>query len=40
MVTRGGRLIQVPPGRDGLKLVAGDQLHVGRAVLDVEIGPT
>ena len=39
MVTRGGRLIQVPPGRDGLKLVAGDQLHVGRAVLDVGIGP-
>lgn len=37
VVSRGGRLIQVPPGRDGIKLAAGDQVHVGRAVLSVEI---
>jgi len=37
VVSRGGRLIQVPPGRDGLKLAAGDELHVGRAVVVVEI---
>jgi hypothetical protein len=36
-VVRGGRLIQVPSGRDGLKLVAGDEVHVGRAVVVVEI---
>ena len=29
--------IQVPPGRDGLKLAAGDEVHVGRAVVVVEI---
>jgi hypothetical protein len=39
VVSRGGRLIQVPPGRDGLKLAAGDEVHVGRAVLAVEIAP-
>jgi hypothetical protein len=39
VVSRGGRLIQVPSGRDGLKLVAGDEVHVGRAVVVVEIGP-
>lgn len=37
VVSRSGRLIQVPPGRDGLKLAAGDEVHVGRAVLSVEI---
>ena len=37
VVSRAGRLIQVPPGRDGLKLAAGDELHVGRAVLTVEV---
>ena len=37
VVSRGGRLIQVPPGRDGLKLAAGDEVHVGRAVVVVEI---
>jgi hypothetical protein len=37
VVNRGGRLIQVPPGRDGLKLAAGDEVHVGRAVVVVEI---
>jgi hypothetical protein len=37
VVSRAGRLIQVPPGRDGLKLAAGDELHVGRAVVVVEI---
>jgi hypothetical protein len=37
VVSRSGRLIQVPPGRDGLKLAAGDELHVGRAVVVVEI---
>ena len=37
VVSRGGRLIQVPPGRDGLKLAAGDEVHVGRAVVIVEI---
>jgi hypothetical protein len=37
VVSRGGRLIQVPPGRDGLKLAAGDEVHVGRAVLSIEI---
>jgi hypothetical protein len=37
VVSRGGRLIQVPSGRDGLKLVAGDEVHVGRAVVVVEI---
>jgi hypothetical protein len=37
VVSRAGRLIQVPPGRDGLKLLGGDELHVGRAVLTVEI---
>ena len=31
------RLIQVPPGRDGLKLAAGDEVHVGRAVVVVGI---
>jgi hypothetical protein len=36
-VVRSGRLIQVPSGRDGLKLVAGDEVHVGRAVVVVEI---
>lgn len=39
VVRRGGRLIQVPPGRDGLKLAAGDEVHVGRAVVVVEITP-
>jgi hypothetical protein len=39
-VSRAGRLIQVPPGRDGLKLAAGDEIHVGRAVLSVEIAPS
>lgn len=39
VISRGGRLIQVPPGRDGLKLAAGDELHVGRAVVVVEIAP-
>ena len=39
VVNRGGRLIQVPPGRDGLKLAAGDEVHVGRAVVVVEITP-
>ncbi|MEO5823980.1 MAG: FHA domain-containing protein [Vicinamibacteraceae bacterium] len=39
VVTRAGRLIQVPPGRDGLKLAAGDEVHVGRAVVVVEITP-
>jgi hypothetical protein len=39
VVSRAGRLIQVPPGRDGLKLAAGDEVHVGRAVLAVEITP-
>jgi hypothetical protein len=37
VISRGGRLIQVPPGRDGLKLAPGDELHVGRAVVVVEI---
>jgi hypothetical protein len=37
VISRGGRLIQVPPGRDGLRLAAGDAVHVGRAVLSVEI---
>jgi hypothetical protein len=37
VVSRSGRLITVPPGRDGLKLAAGDELHVGRAVVVVEI---
>jgi hypothetical protein len=37
VVVRGGRLIQVPSGRDGLKLVGGDEIHVGRAVVVVEI---
>jgi hypothetical protein len=37
VVSRSGRLIQVPPGRDGLRLTAGDELHVGRAVVVVEI---
>ena len=36
-VVAGGRLIQVPPGRDGLKLLGGDELHVGRAVVVVEV---
>jgi pSer/pThr/pTyr-binding forkhead associated (FHA) protein len=40
VVNRGGRLIQVPPGRDGLKLAAGDEVHVGRAVVVVEITAT
>jgi len=39
VVSRAGRLIQVPPGRDGLKLAAGDEVHVGRAVVVVEITP-
>jgi hypothetical protein len=39
VVSRAGRLIQVPPGRDGLKLAAGDDVHVGRAVVTVEITP-
>jgi hypothetical protein len=39
VVSRTGRLIQVPPGRDGLKLAAGDEVHVGRAVVVVEITP-
>ena len=30
-VERDGRRIVVPAGRDGLKLRAGDQIHVGRA---------
>jgi len=37
VVSRAGRLIQVPPGRDGLKLAAGDEVHVGRAVVVVEL---
>jgi hypothetical protein len=37
VVNRAGRLIQVPSGRDGLKLAAGDEVHVGRAVIVVEI---
>jgi hypothetical protein len=37
VVSRAGRLIQVPSGRDGLKLAAGDEVHVGRAVVVVEI---
>ena len=37
VISRGGRLMQVPPGRDGLKLAAGDEVHVGRAVVVVEI---
>jgi hypothetical protein len=36
-VSRAGRLIRVPPGRDGLKLQAGDEIHVGRAVLRYEL---
>ncbi len=39
VVSRAGRLIQVPPGRDGLKLAAGDEVHVGRAVVVVDITP-
>jgi hypothetical protein len=39
VVSRAGRLIQVPPGRDGLKLAGGDEVHVGRAVVVVEITP-
>jgi hypothetical protein len=39
VVSRAGRLIQVPPGREGLKLLGGDELHVGRAVLSVEVTP-
>jgi hypothetical protein len=39
VVSRAGRLIQVPPGRDGLKLLGGDELHVGRAVVAVEVTP-
>ena len=37
VVSRSGRLIVVPSGRDGLKLAAGDEVHVGRAVIVVEI---
>jgi hypothetical protein len=36
-VAREGRLIRVPPGRDGLKLRPGDEVHVGRAVLKYEV---
>ena len=35
-VAREGRLIRVPPGRDGLKLRSGDEIHAGRAVLRYE----
>jgi hypothetical protein len=37
VVSRAGRLIQVPSGRDGLRLAAGDEVHVGRAIVVVEI---
>ncbi len=36
-VARAGRLIRVPPGRDGLKLRPGDEIHVGRGVLRYEV---
>jgi len=39
VVSRAGRLIQVPPGREGLKLLGGDELHLGRAVLAVDVTP-
>jgi hypothetical protein len=38
-VARQGRLIPVPPGRDGLKLQTGDEIHLGQAVVRVEIAP-
>ncbi|HEY8549805.1 MAG TPA: FHA domain-containing protein [Vicinamibacterales bacterium] len=37
-VARQGRLVAVPPGRTGLKLQPGDEIHVGRAVIRVDIG--
>lgn len=39
-VARQGRLIPVPPGRDGLKLQPGDEIHLGQAVVRVEISTT
>jgi hypothetical protein len=38
-VARRGRLIPVPPGRDGLRLQPGDDLHLGQAVVRVELPP-
>jgi FHA domain len=38
-VEREGRRITVPAGRDGLKLRAGDEIHVGRAILRFELKP-
>ncbi len=36
-VSRKGRLIRVPPGRDGIKLQSGDEIHAGQAVIRFEV---
>jgi hypothetical protein len=36
-VARQGRLVPVPPGRDGLRLQPGDDLHLGQAIVRVEL---